>query len=164
MFKSMMADYEKYENYEEADDCKADMMIYQERSIKLLQKYATHPQLDGSEVLEIIPEDWTLTGETESTDLYSYLYASVSASIHELRIAKIKKNLSKMDHESVEIEWSEKRKASVRITNERVCAACKKKISDRVILVYPNGSVVHYTCMTSLSICPATNTNFESLA
>jgi galactokinase/mevalonate kinase-like predicted kinase len=100
--------------------------------------------MDTVDVIDIIPEDWLINSIGE-TNLYNYLYASMSHSLHQIRTAKIKKNLSRMDHETVENEWMEKRKASVRISNERVCAACKKKISDRVIVVYPNGIVVHFT-------------------
>lgn len=145
-----------------AEDYRKDMEIFQEKSIKLMQKYATHIQMDTVDVLDIIPDDWHLNSVTSS--LHSYLYASVSHSLHQIRTAMIKKNISKMDHESVDIEWSEKRKASVRVAADRVCAACKKKISDRVIVVYPNGICVHFTCMVSPTICPVTQTNFESLA
>jgi len=63
-----------------AEDYRKDMEIFQEKSIKLMQKYATHIQMDTVDVLDIIPDDWHLNSVTSS--LHSYLYASVSHSLH----------------------------------------------------------------------------------
>ena len=61
VYKSMM---ENAEDKALASDYKKDMEIFQEKSIKLMQKYATHIQMDTVDVLDIIPDDWHLNGVT----------------------------------------------------------------------------------------------------
>ena len=41
------------------------------------------------------------------------------------------------------------KKAYVRITNERNCVKCHRKIGDKVFVVYPDGTTIHSTCASS---------------
>lgn len=131
-------------------------------AFELLKKYSTHPDLDPTSVMEIIPDNWSLSSASENS-LQLYLHVALSHSLHKSRVAKIIRHLSDMELIQTECEWTDRRKAFVRITNEKLCDMCKKKIGDRPFGVYPNGKVVHQKCMGSPNVCPVTNVNFESL-
>ena len=134
---------------------------FKKSAFDLLKKYSTHADLDPLSVMDIIPEAWSLSDKEGSLQLY--LHVALSHSLHKSRVAKIVRHLSDMELIQTECEWSEYRKAFVRITGEKLCDVCKKKIGDRPFGVYPNGKVVHQKCMTAPNICPVTNINFESL-
>jgi hypothetical protein len=149
---------EKSDEPDKADQAKRFELKFRDCATRLLQKYATHPQMDPMKVLDIVPESWTIN--TAKGSLLNYLHVALSHSLHRLRTAHISKQLSDMELVHTQIEWNEKRRASVRITNERLCPVCQKKIGDRVFVVFPNGKVVHHPCMSDVNICPVTNTNF----
>ncbi|CAG9314396.1 unnamed protein product [Blepharisma stoltei] len=144
------------------DDAQNMLMRFQNCAFKLLQKYATNPELNPLLVMDIIPDHWSLSAAT-SNSLQLYLHVALSHSLHTGRVTKIIKHLSDMDAIQTECEWYNCRKSSVRISNERLCDLCKKRISDRPFAVYPNGKVVHQSCTKSPNICPVTLTNFENL-
>lgn len=139
----------------------ANAQKFKRSAFELLKKYSTHPDLDPLSVMDIIPENWSLSDKEGSLQLY--LHVALSHSLHKSRVAKIVRHLSDMELIQTECEWTEYRKAFVRITAEKLCDVCKKKIGDRPFGVYPNGKVVHQKCMTAPNICPVTNINFESL-
>ena len=131
-------------------------------AFELLKNYSTHADLNPASVMEIIPDSWSLSSVSENS-LQLYLHVALSHSLHKSRVAKIVRYLSDMELIQTECEWTDYRKAFVRITNEKLCDMCKKKIGDRPFGVYPNGKVVHQKCMSNPNICPVTNTNFEAL-
>ena len=129
---------------------------------QLLQKYAGNPELDPLQVIEMIPPGWLLNPSTATESLYSYLYVALSHTLHEVRNTLITKSVSEMDMLNVECEASKLKSASVRVSQERLCPVCHKKIGDRPFAVYPNGNTVHQQCAANPSICPVTNVNFET--
>lgn len=135
---------------------------FEKCAFELLKKYSTHPDLNPTSVMEIIPDAWSLSSASEYS-LQLYLHVALSHSLHKSRVAKIIRHLSDMELIQTECEWTEYRRSYVKITNEKLCDMCKKKIGDRPFGVYPNGKVVHQKCMVSPNVCPVTNTNFESL-
>ena len=142
------------------EEAKKNMKKFQNCAENLLQKYATHEEMDPLLVLEIIPEHWELS----SSALHTYLYVALSHTLHRGHDVGILNQLSEMNLIQTECEWTAKRNASVKITNERRCDVCRNKIGNRPFVVYPNGKVVHHSCMGASNICPVTKTNFESLA
>jgi hypothetical protein len=129
---------------------------------QLLQKYAGNTELDPLQVIEMVPPNWLLNPVTASESLYSYLYVALSHTLHEVHSTMITKSVSEMDMLNVECEASKLKSASVRISQERLCPVCHKKIGDRPFAVYPNGNTVHQQCAANPSICPVTNINFET--
>lgn len=54
---------------------------------------------------------------------------------------------------------------SVRINEDRLCPVCNRHISGvSAIAVYPNGTVVHFGCLTDRNCCPVTGTQFNTRA
>lgn len=54
---------------------------------------------------------------------------------------------------------------SVRINEDRLCPVCNRHISGvSAIAVYPNGTVVHFGCLTDRNSCPVTGTQFNTRA
>ena len=48
-------------------------------------------------------------------------------------------------------------KAHLKITKEKNCASCNKKIGEKTFVVYPNGVIAHHTCVNNnLNECPMT--------
>lgn len=113
---------------------------------ELLKNHAASSLLDPMRVIEMIPERWPLV-TTQSSSLSSYLHVALSHALHLGRATKIMRSLSEMDRVQVECDWVTLRNASVRITGERLCQKCMKKIGDRAFAVYPNGGVVHHSCL-----------------
>jgi hypothetical protein len=112
----------------------------------LLKNHAASSLLDPLRVIDMIPEEWPLV-TTQSSSLSSYLHVALSHALHLGRATKIMRSLSEMDRIQVECDWVRMRNASVRITGERLCQKCMKKIGDRAFAVYPNGVVVHHSCL-----------------
>ena len=127
-----------------------------------LKKYATHSQLDPTYDLASLPEDWLL-GEGEEDGLFSFLASITSHTLNQKRIVKCAKHLSEMDLLNVECNLVKARKAHIKITAEKNCSVCSRRIGDKVFVVYPNGVTAHHTCVSNkgLSICPLTGQNFE---
>lgn len=128
-----------------------------------LKKYASHPQLDPLAVVELIPEDWLISGDEENNGVYIFLTASLSSRLHKRRNTKIAKSLCEMDQLNVECTVAKAQQANVKITQDRNCSVCGKKIGEKVFVVYPNGVTTHHTCRADndLHICPVTKQNFQ---
>lgn len=119
---------------------------YKNLVYELLKNHAANSLLDPLKVIEMIPERWPLV-TTQSSSLSSYLHVALSHALHLGRATKIMRSLSEMDRIQVECDWVRMRNASVRITGERLCQKCMKKIGDRAFAVYPDGGVVHHSCL-----------------
>ena len=59
---------------------------------------------------------------------------------------------------NVECDLVQVKKANIKITIDKKCATCARSIADKAFCVYPNGVVVHQTCISNkgISICPVT--------
>ena len=68
-----------------------------------------------------------------------------------------------MDLVNSDFNLAKTKKANIKITSEKNCSVCHRRIGDKVFVVYPNGVVAHHTCISNKaqSICPVTGQNFE---
>lgn len=128
-----------------------------------LKKYATHSELDPTVVLEKIPEDWILEEKGNFDGLYAFLSSITSHTLNQKRNMKCAKHISEMDLVNVEYSLTKAKKANIKITTEKNCSVCHRRIGDKVFVIYPNGVVAHHTCISNKaqSICPVTGQNFE---
>ena len=128
-----------------------------------LKKYATHSELDPIVVLEKIPEDWILEEKGNYDGLYAFLSSITSHTLNQKRNMKCGKHISEMDLVNVEYSLTKAKKANIKITTEKNCSVCHRRIGDKVFVIYPNGVVAHHTCISNKaqSICPVTGQNFE---
>jgi hypothetical protein len=127
---------------------------------RLLQMYASHPQLDPIKVIEEMPEEWLLNNADNC--IGSYLNYCMSHWIHMRRKTKVRRYLSEVALLRAMDKLSQAEKARVRITEARQCSKCKRKIANW-FAVYPNGVVVCYNCCNNMepTICPVTKQDFE---
>lgn len=128
-----------------------------------LKKYATHSELDPITVLEKIPDDWILEEKGNYDGLYAFLSSVTSYTLNQKRNMKCAKHISEMDLINVEYNLTKAKKANIKITTEKNCSVCHRRIGDKVFVIYPNGVVAHHTCISNKaqSICPVTGQNFE---
>jgi hypothetical protein len=131
-----------------------------------LKKYATHPELDPLTVLEKLPEWWKLEEKEEGSNeegLHAFLSSILSHTLNQKRTMKVAKHLSEMDLVNSDFKLASTKKAHIKITSEKNCSVCHRRIGDKVFVVYPNGVVAHHTCISNKaqSICPVTSQNFE---
>lgn len=85
------------------DQAQRMKMKFQDCAFKLLQKYATNPELNPLLVMDIIPDHWSLSAAT-SNSLQLYLHVALSHSLHRGRVSKIFRYLSDMDAIQTECE------------------------------------------------------------
>jgi len=130
-----------------------------------LKKYAAHPQLDPAAVVDEIPDDWNLGSDTESdsdSGVFSFLFYSLSYTLHTKRNAKVAKYLSELDALDTQYKLLKAQSAHVTINSSRKCAICSKIIGRAMFVVYPNGVITHHTCsQDKFTVCPVTKQNFE---
>lgn len=89
---------------------------YKMSAMHLLKRYATHPSLDTTRVLNAFPEDWDLT-DARNYDLVQFLSTVFHHKLTLKANNSIGEGLSSMDHINMEYKLSMKKKAYVRTTN-----------------------------------------------
>ena len=83
--------------------------------------------------------------------------------LHEKRTSKCTKRLSDIDKLNVDAKLITAKKAHIKITHEKNCAVCHRKIGElKVFAVYPNGVIAHHKCVgiENQNVCPLTKQNF----
>lgn len=128
-----------------------------------LKKYATHQELDPIFVLEYMPDKWMLQESGNEDGLHAFLSSILSHTLNQKRNMKVAKHMSEMDLVNIEYQLTKTKRANIKITTEKNCSVCHRRIGDKVFVIYPNGVVAHHTCISNKaqSICPVTGQNFE---
>ncbi|KAI7903046.1 CNH domain-containing protein [Cokeromyces recurvatus] len=109
-----------------------------EPALKLLAHHGSH--IDASEVLSILPEKTKLLG------LFPFFEKYIREANKNRNMDLIVKNLLKAEQIQVEEQLMYYRSRAVKITEDRMCPQCNKRIGNSVFAVFPNGVVVHYSC------------------
>ena len=166
LFSFYISEYKQIEEDLTGDPTNSNLLDEKNKALqninRFLKKYASHPQLDPAETLELIPDDWTLWDEDHQNGVYSFLFYALSSSLHKKRNMKVARYVSQMDSLTTEFKLLQAQSAHVEITNSRKCELCNKVIGRTVFVVYPNGIVTHHTCsQDKLTVCPVTKQNFE---
>jgi len=163
LYIRLYQDTEKEYKEKRSEDCIQILQTLKVLINTFLKKYASHAQLDPLAVVELIPEDWLISGDEDNNGVYIFLTASLSSKLHKRRNTKIAKSLCEMDQLNVECTVAKAQQANVKITQDKNCSVCGKKIGEKVFVVYPNGVTTHHTCRADndLTICPITKQNFQ---
>ncbi|KAG0169936.1 Vacuolar morphogenesis protein 6 [Apophysomyces sp. BC1034] len=109
-----------------------------EPALDLLAHHGSH--INASEVLSLLPKDTGVKG------LFPFLEKYIRASNQNRNMDMIVKNLLKAEQLLVEEQLAFYRSRAVKITDDRMCPQCNKRIGNSVFAVFPNGVVVHYSC------------------
>ncbi|KAI8148423.1 vacuolar sorting protein 39 domain 2-domain-containing protein [Fennellomyces sp. T-0311] len=107
-------------------------------ALDLLAHHGSH--INASEVLAILPLATKLHG------LFPFFEKYIRATNKERNMDLIVKNLLKADQIQVEEQLMYYQSRAVKITEDRMCPQCNKRIGNSVFAVFPNGVVVHYSC------------------
>ncbi|KAG0561985.1 hypothetical protein KC19_9G108400 [Ceratodon purpureus] len=116
----------------------SDQGIMLEEALGLLGK--RWERMDGAQALRMLPSDTTLQS------LISFLEPLLCKSSETLRNGSVIKNLRRSENLQVREELTECRKRMVKVTTDRTCSICQKRIGNTVFAVYPNGSLSHFVC------------------
>ncbi len=174
LFRLYIKKYNEYNEYlrmtPDDDKVKVESTNIKKVISRFLKKYASHSQLDPAAVVNEIPDDWTLVkeendgidDEEDDDGVFSFLFYSLSYTLHSKRNAKVAKYLSELDHLDTQYKLLKAQSAHVTINSSRKCALCNKVIGRAMFVVYPNGVITHHTCsQDKFTICPVTKQNFE---
>jgi len=111
-------------------------------------------ELNPYDVIPLLPPEMPISL------LSDYFRKSIHFFQHKWRTKQIVKNICKAEDRTLRYKLAILMKRSVVITRDRVCPVCQKRIENVVFVCYPNGTVIHMKCVTSLSICPLTGEDF----
>eukprot|EP01121_Diplochlamys_sp_Union-15-3_P000609 TRINITY_DN10520_c0_g2_i1.p1 TRINITY_DN10520_c0_g2~~TRINITY_DN10520_c0_g2_i1.p1 ORF type:complete len:426 (-),score=52.37 TRINITY_DN10520_c0_g2_i1:26-1303(-) len=125
---------------------------YPKKAVELLTKYPT--KFDPIAVLEILPT------YTPISVLTPYLTKSMRRSQHVYRDGLVVKNLEKIQNIRVKAQKLRYTTKCVTMTKSIVCRVCGNKINLSVFGYYPNGSVVHFSCIKNKHVDPVSGFNF----
>jgi len=129
-----------------------------------LKKYASNEKMNAKDTFSIIPDDWKLTEESEEQDdpsLLQYLELTFNSRIEKVNNLKVGKRAAEMYKLNLEANLTKLQKAHLTVTPERICKGCGKSLGGaKSFYVFPNGILIHSSCIKDLNICPVTNINF----
>ncbi|KAI8335046.1 vacuolar sorting protein 39 domain 2-domain-containing protein [Chlamydoabsidia padenii] len=97
--------------------------------------------IDASQVLAILPLTTPLDG------LFPFFEKYIRQSIGNRNKDRVVRNLLKAEQCQVEEQLACYRSRAIKITEDRMCPQCNKRIGNSVFAVFPNGAVVHYSCI-----------------
>ncbi|ORX60430.1 hypothetical protein DM01DRAFT_320588 [Hesseltinella vesiculosa] len=109
-----------------------------EPALKLLAHHGSH--INAAHVLAILPTHTPLQG------LFPFFEKYIRESHRTRNKNKIVKNLLKAEQFQTEQQLAWYQSRSVKITEDRMCPQCNKRIGNSVFAVFPNSVVVHYSC------------------
>jgi len=120
----------------------------------LLVKYAH--TMDIHEVLNMLP------ASTPPRRVLRFLTTALPQSTARVRESSMTKNLANMFYQQQQVADVRYKRQSVTIDTQTRCGVCEKPIGETVFAVYPNHTIVHYSCTGgSLNKCPVTNEVFS---
>ncbi|KAI7874387.1 hypothetical protein K492DRAFT_137936 [Lichtheimia hyalospora FSU 10163] len=107
-------------------------------ALDLLAHHGSH--INASEVLTILPLSTGLHG------LFPFFEKYIRETNKKRNMDMIVRNLLKAEQIQVEEQLTYFQSRAVKITEDRMCPQCNKRIGNSVFAVFPNGIVVHYSC------------------
>lgn len=111
--------------------------------------------LNGSEVLAILPETWSLCA------LYPALLKLIRSSTHKRRMGALQRSLCKSDNVNVKLEHYRWTRSPIYIEETSYCVICQKPFRNSEFARYPNGVIIHIECVKDQNICPITGQIFS---
>ncbi|CAO3623144.1 unnamed protein product [Cunninghamella blakesleeana] len=109
-----------------------------EPALDLLAHHGSH--VDAFEVLSILPSNTPLQG------LFPFFEKYLRTSTRNINRDRIMKNLLKAEQFQVQEQLAYYQSRAIKITEDRMCPQCNKRIGNSVFAVFPNGTVTHYSC------------------
>ncbi|KAF9156153.1 Vacuolar morphoproteinsis protein 6 [Linnemannia schmuckeri] len=114
-----------------------------EPALDILTRHGTH--IDPSAVLSLLP------ASTRIDQLFKFFEKSIRESNKTKHMDMIVKNLLKAERLQTQEQLTFYRSRRVKITEDRMCPKCNKRIGNSVFAVFPDGVVVHYSCKETMA-------------
>ncbi|KAI1318862.1 Vacuolar morphogenesis protein 6 [Mortierella claussenii] len=114
-----------------------------EPALDILTRHGTH--IDPAAVLALLPSG------TRVDQLFKFFEKSIRESNKTKHMNMIVKNLLKAEQLQTQEQLTFYRSRRVKITEDRMCPKCNKRIGNSVFAVFPDGVVVHYSCKETMA-------------
>ncbi|KAG0263458.1 Vam6/Vps39-like protein [Mortierella polycephala] len=114
-----------------------------EPALDILTRHGSH--IDPSAVLALLP------ASTRVDQLFKFFEKSIRESNKTKHMDMIVKNLLKAERLQTQEQLTFYRSRRVKITEDRMCPKCNKRIGNSVFAVFPDGVVVHYSCKETMA-------------
>ncbi|KAG0012682.1 Vam6/Vps39-like protein [Podila clonocystis] len=114
-----------------------------EPALDILTRHGSH--IDPQAVLSLLPPS------TRIDQLFTFFEKSIRESNKAKHMDMIVKNLLKAERLQTQEQLTFYRSRRVKITEDRMCPKCNKRIGNSVFAVFPDGVVVHYSCKESMA-------------
>ncbi|KAF9213277.1 Vacuolar morphoproteinsis protein 6 [Podila verticillata] len=114
-----------------------------EPALDILTRHGSH--IDPQAVLSLLP------ASTRIDQLFTFFEKSIRESNKAKHMDMIVKNLLKAERLQTQEQLTFYRSRRVKITEDRMCPKCNKRIGNSVFAVFPDGVVVHYSCKESMA-------------
>jgi hypothetical protein len=113
------------------------------QAIQVLNRHGhlIHP----TEAIALLPQD------TKLSDFYPSLQLYIRDSQHTTNNNKILRGLAQTEQANVSDDLYHAKAHVVKMTPERACPFCHKRIGTSVFALLPSGQVVHYSCKERMS-------------
>jgi len=111
-------------------------------AMNLLAKH--YQRIDTPKALEILPASIPIQ------ELYPFFESVLRDITKNRRSNQVIKNLLKSENLQIREQLIKDRSHVIKITDERTCPVCTKRLGTSVFPCYVNGVVVHYMCLTNL--------------
>ncbi|KAG0198890.1 Vam6/Vps39-like protein [Mortierella sp. GBA30] len=114
-----------------------------EPALDILTRHGTH--IDPTAVMALLP------ASTRVDQLFKFFEKSIRESNKTKHMDMIVKNLLKAERLQTQEQLTFYRSRRVKITEDRMCPKCHKRIGNSVFAVFPDGVVVHYSCKETMA-------------
>jgi len=105
-------------------------------------------RIDASKALELLPLN------TKVADIHAFLIAVMRKRFTKRRQGQVLMNLLKAERLQAHEELLHYHAKRITIDDETLCPVCRRPMRNAAFYCYPNGTVVHQGCATSVDECP----------
>eukprot|EP01063_Lacrimia_lanifica_P008535 TRINITY_DN1559_c0_g3_i1.p1 TRINITY_DN1559_c0_g3~~TRINITY_DN1559_c0_g3_i1.p1 ORF type:complete len:1082 (+),score=418.62 TRINITY_DN1559_c0_g3_i1:64-3309(+) len=130
-----------------------------DRALQLLEDHAD--KIDCRDAIKLLP-DSTSIAQTQAWIAKVFREKATQA-----REMQIKRNIAAAELQQVSVQLVHKQQARVEVDSRTKCRCCNFKIGTSQFARYPNGTIVHSSCVSkyggSATVCPATKDTFSDL-
>jgi len=111
-------------------------------AMNLLSKH--YQRLNTPKALELLPSNIAIS------QLYLFFESVLRDITKNRRNNQVVKNLLKSENLQIREQMIKARSKVIKITDEKLCPVCNKRLGMSVFACYPNGTIVHFMCLTNL--------------
>jgi len=115
-----------------------------EPAMNLLNRH--YQRIDTPKALDLLPADIPIS------QLYPFFEAVLRDVTKNRRNNQVVKNLLKAEHLQIREQLIKARSKVIKITEDKSCLVCNKRLGTSVFACYPTGVVVHFMCLDKKNI------------